>query len=267
MRHLFGREGRRALDAALRTEALLVFDFDGTLAPIVQRPDEARVATEVSQRLDLLARLRPIAVVTGRSVADVAQRLGFSPRFIVGNHGAEDPERAPGFDGSALNGLRAHLAAHGAELQAAGVQVEDKGLSLALHYRRARDRSRALARIQALLAQLDPGLRTFGGKCVVNVVLASAPDKGDAVASLVRRAGCASAVFVGDDVNDEAVFARASPSWITVRVGRDDPDSRAAFFLKSRSQMEALLDLMLGLLRAAPFSSPLPRHARERGRG
>jgi trehalose 6-phosphate phosphatase len=250
VKHVFDPEGRRALAAALQAQPLLAFDFDGTLAPIVERPDDAQVEIDVSQRLDALSRLRPVAVVTGRSVADVSRRLGFSPQFVVGNHGAEDPGRVRGLDVSMLDGLRAHLAAHGPELYAAGVQVEDKRLSLALHYRLAPDRGRAVARINALLAQLDPSVRTFGGKCVVNVVLASAPDKGDAVASLVRRAGCGAAVFVGDDVNDEAVFARAYPHWVTVRVGRDDPASRAGFFLDGHAQMEALLDLMLDHLHA-----------------
>jgi trehalose 6-phosphate phosphatase len=248
VKHVFDPEGRRALAAALQAQPLLAFDFDGTLAPIVQRPDDARVPAEVSQRLDALSRLRPVAVVTGRLVADVSRRLGFSPQFVVGNHGAEDPGRVRGLDVSELDGLRARLAAHGPELYAAGVQVEDKRWSLALHYRLAPDRAKAVARIKALLAHLDPSLRTFGGKCVINVVLASAPDKGDAVASLVRRGGCGAAVFVGDDVNDEAVFARALPSWVTVRVGRDDAQSRAGFFLDGHAQMEALLDLMLGHL-------------------
>jgi trehalose 6-phosphate phosphatase len=96
----------------------------------------------------------------------------------------------------------------------------------------------------------EPGLRTFGGKCVVNVVLADAPDKGDAVVSLVRRAGCGAAVFVGDDVNDEAVFARAQPNWLTVRVGRGDAQSRAEFFLSGQSEVETLLDTMLDVLQA-----------------
>jgi trehalose 6-phosphate phosphatase len=251
MRSVFGPEGMRALEAVLRAQPLLAFDFDGTLAPLVQRPDDARVPVASSRRLGRLARLRPVAVVTGRSVADVARRLGFSPRFIIGNHGAEDAGRGAQLDTSGLDGVRARLTAHAAELDAAGVQVEDKRFSLALHYRVARDQDRATACIRALLAGLDPGLRAFGGKCVVNVVLAGAPDKGDAVASLVQRAGCGVAVFVGDDVNDEAVFARALPNWLTVRVGRDDPASRAGFFLNDHSEMKRLLAAMLEVLRAS----------------
>ena len=250
MKRLFARDGRRALQEALRADPLLAFDFDGTLAPIVERPDQARVASGVSDRLGRLAQLRPVAVVTGRTVADVAQRLGFAPRFIIGNHGAEDPDGGLQPDPARLDRLRSHLAAHAAALRDGGVQLEDKRFSLALHYRLAADRRRAVALIEALLDGLDPGLRRFGGKCVVNVVLADAPDKGDAVVSLVRRAGCRAAVFVGDDVNDEAVFARASPDWLTVRVGRGDRRSRAAFFLADHSEVEVLLDSMLGLLGA-----------------
>jgi len=248
MKHVFGDEGRQAMQAALRAQPLLAFDFDGTLAPIVARPDHARVTDAVSQRLDRLAGLRPLAVVTGRAVSDVARRLGFTPRFIVGNHGAEDPGLAPTLDTAPLDSVRARIAEQADALRAAGVQVEDKRYSLALHYRLAREPGEAVARVEALLTGLDPAVRHFGGKCVVNVVVADAPDKGDAVMSLVRRAGCGAAVFVGDDVNDEAVFVRARSNWLTVRVGRDDPGSRAAFFLDSHAEIVALLENMLGVL-------------------
>lgn len=248
MKHLFGEEGRRALDVALRAQPLLAFDFDGTLAPIVARPDDARVTVQISQRLDRLARLRPLAIVTGRSVDDVRRRLGFTPRFIVGNHGAEELGLAPTFETAPLDVFRAHIEAHAYELRAAGIQIEDKRYSLALHYRQAADQCQAATRIEALLADLPPGLRCVPGKCVFNVVVANAPDKCDAVASLVLRAGCDSAVFVGDDVNDEAVFVRARPNWLTVRVGRDDPQSHAAFFLDSYADVAVLLDQMLCVL-------------------
>jgi trehalose 6-phosphate phosphatase len=82
------------------------------------------------------------------------------------------------------------------------------------------------------------------------VVLSNAPDKCDAVASLVRRAGCASAVFVGDDINDETVFVRAPRNWLTVRVGLDEPQSKAAFFLDGYAEVAVLVDTMLGVLEA-----------------
>jgi trehalose 6-phosphate phosphatase len=125
------------------------------------------------------------------------------------------------------------------------VRVEDKGLSVALHYRLAADRARAQAAIDDALAALDPALERFGGKCVVNVVPAGVPDKGEAVIALQQRSGAGAVVFIGDDVNDESVFRRAGPHWLTVRIGRDDPQSSARFFLDSQAEVATLLQDML----------------------
>ena len=252
LRHLFSDQGRLALSTALHAQPLLAFDFDGTLAPIVARPGDARVTTQVSELLKRLGQYRPLAIVSGRSVKDVTRRLGFTARYVIGNHGAEEAGKAPVFGIAPMKRVRARLAACADELNAEGIQVEDKRYSLALHYRLAPDPNAAIARIKALLSEMDPALRVYPGKCVFNVVAADAPDKCDAVASLVLRAGCASAVFVGDDVNDEAVFERAQPNWLTVRVGRDDPRSRAGFFLDTYAEVALFLDSMLRLLEAGP---------------
>lgn len=249
MRHLFSDDGQAALAAVMAREPLLAFDFDGTLAPIVARPDDAHVPLEVAQSLDVLARRLPVAVITGRSVADVRERLGFVPRYVIGNHGAEDADNGPPPAAChALDTLRLRIAAHAGDLRTHGVAVEDKRFSLALHYRLAPDAGEALLCIEDLLQGMDPGLRRFGGKCVVNVVAAGLPDKGDALAALVRRAGASAALFVGDDVNDEAVFVRADPDWLTVKIGREDPLSRAMFFLDSETELEALLGQMVALV-------------------
>jgi trehalose 6-phosphate phosphatase len=171
------------------------------------------------------------------------------PQYIVGSHGAEDPlARPPTSYGARLDSVRRALVARAAQLERAGVTVEDKGFSLALHYRLAKDRHAAAAVIDDALRDLDPSLRTFGGKCVVNVVAADAPDKADAVFALVDRCGAGAAVFVGDDVNDEVVFERAPQGWLTVRIGRDDPQSKAAFLLEGHAEVATLLQEMLQLL-------------------
>jgi trehalose 6-phosphate phosphatase len=248
MKHLFSAEGEAALAATIATRPLLAFDFDGTLAPIVTRPDDARVPLAVARRLDRLSALLPVAIVTGRTVADVRGRLAFSPRFVVGGHGAEDPDADSTDFGPLFDALRARLHVGRAELLAAGVSVEDKGQSMALHYRLARDLERALGTITRLLEGLGPELHAYGGKRVVNVVATRAPDKAAAVASLVERCGVSSAVFVGDDINDEPVFARSEPSWLTVRIGREDPDTRAMFCIDTPREMAIMLDRMLMLL-------------------
>jgi trehalose 6-phosphate phosphatase len=248
MRHLFTPEGELALAEVMRRHPLLAFDFDGTLAPIVARPDEAHVPELVAHGLARLAHALPVAVVTGRSVADVRARLGFAPRWVIGNHGAEDPDVGPPSCASqALDALRHRIAAQDDALVEAGVEVEDKQYSIALHYRLAPDKGRALLAIEELLQGIEPALKRFGGKCVVNVMATGLPDKGDAVAELVHRTHVGAAVFVGDDVNDEAVFMRAEPHWLTVRIGRDDL-SRAMFFLDSEGELAAVLQKMMALV-------------------
>lgn len=250
MQHLFSPEGEDALMRTLQDRPLLAFDFDGTLTPIVARPNDARLSKGVSTRLATLATQLPVAIVTGRSVADVRGRLGFEPRFIVGNHGAEDAadDVVAAESSRALSGIRARLLESLPALRAAGVTVEDKGHSMALHYRLSRTRELALQVIAEVLADRDEALRVFGGKLVVNVVPRQAPDKADAVGRLVQRSGASCALFAGDDVNDEPVFQSAPEGWLTIRVGRDDPRSSARYFLDSPGEMALLLERMVSLL-------------------
>jgi trehalose 6-phosphate phosphatase len=247
--HLLSAQGDLALATALQRRPLLAFDFDGTLAPIVARPADARVSVALARRLEKLSRRLPVAVITGRSVEDVTRRLRFAPRYVVGNHGAEDPSApAPAPLQQALEPLRERLRAEAAALDAAGVNVEDKRFSIALHYRCARDPERAQTLITSLLHRPEERTRVFGGKRVVNVVANNAPDKADAVLQLLQRTGAGAVVYLGDDVNDEVVFERAQPHWLTVRVGRDDPRSKAAFCLDSPAEVGIVLHKMLTTL-------------------
>lgn len=248
MRHLFSPEGERALNATMARRPLLAFDFDGTLAPIVARPDDVRVSGAVAHRLERLSRLLPLAIVSGRSIDDIRGRLSFQPRYVIGSHGAEDPWLPEADSTSVLDAMRDRLADDAESLRRAGVTVEDKGQSIALHYRLARHRAEACEVVTRLATTLPPGLKAFGGKLVMNVVAADAPDKAEAVARLVGRSGAGAATFLGDDVNDEPVFARAEPTWLTVKVGRDDPSSLAMFYLDGPSEVASMLDRMLSCL-------------------
>ncbi len=249
MKHLLLPEGVAALTAQIRRRPLLAFDFDGTLAPIVARPDDAKVPMPIARRLKLLAERLNVAVISGRRVADVRTRLHFNPTYIVGNHGAEDPGLPPRQGAtSAMDGFRVRLHAVRDMLDRAGVVIEDKGASVALHYRLARDRQAASALIAEVLASLDPDLRSFGGKFVVNVVERASNDKAQALEVLVDRCKADCALFVGDDINDEPVFARHDPSWLTVRVGRDDVQSQAQYFIDSVSEMPTMLEIMQAAL-------------------
>jgi trehalose 6-phosphate phosphatase len=246
VKRLLSPEGDAALREHLRGRALLAFDFDGTLAPIVDRPGDARVPEQVARRLRRLAERLVVAVLTGREIADVRGRLGFTPAHVVGSHGAEDPARGEtiGFVRE-LDASRDRLRRFDERLRAAGVLVEDKSASIALHYRLAPDREAATALIDEVLSELGPGVRRFGGKMVSNLVAAAASDKAGALEALVARCAVERVVFVGDDVNDEPVFVHGGGRWLTVRVGADGPRSKACFCLEGIGEFPEMLDRML----------------------
>jgi trehalose 6-phosphate phosphatase len=240
-RDLLSAAARPALSALAHDRALLAFDFDGTLAPIVDEPGRAQMRPETSALLRVAALLYPCVVVSGRSRADLAPRLSGVPLVAwVGNHGAEagfgPVDRSP--RGTVL-GWRAALAARLGDLT--GVEIEDKGLSIAIHYRRAADPEVAERAIRAAADGL-PGARVFGGLRVVNAVPAEAPTKGDAITELLERSGCRTALYVGDDVTDEDAFR--APGVVGVRIGSCE-ESAAAYGLTSQQAVDDLLRLLV----------------------
>lgn len=181
-------------------------------------------------------------MISGRAGADVSALLDGIPLWAtVGNHGVElSPSE------SIERRVRDWVdvvsdALHGLE----GVSLEDKGLSLSIHYRHALDPVEVLRRVDALSRTLS-GARTIGGKLVVNLVPSDSPDKGKALDVLRRRAGCARALFVGDDVTDEDAFALPRSEVISVRIGALE-SSAAMYYLRDQEEIDDLLELCLGL--------------------
>lgn len=248
-RYLFSPTGQRAIADVLERRPLIAFDFDGTLAPIVSTPEQARTGLGVARAMARLCELAPVAVVTGRAIADVRERLGFMPRHIVGNHGAEQAGSAAP---AAPDRWREALTRHAALFNAHGILVEDKQHSLTLHYRLAPDRAQAERCILEMVATLDPAPQVIGGKCVVNLLPADAPDKYQAIRRLLLDEGRSHAIFIGDDLTDEVVFDQAPPDWLTVRVEYRD-QSRARFFLNAQSEVATFIQaLSAGLLALPP---------------
>jgi trehalose 6-phosphate phosphatase len=250
MPHALEAPGDAALAAVMRKSPLLGFDFDGTLAPIVPQPDQVRISQSVSRKLRRLAQRLPVAIVSGRTADDVRRFLDFEPYCIVGNHGADLAGAADAELEQSLAGIRALLAAHAADLARMGVTVEDKGLSIALHYRLSRRPGEAVALIREVLHASATGCRVFGGKMVENVLPLGVPDKGEAMQRIVRQCGAPCALFVGDDVNDEPVFAAAPENWLGIRIGRQDPHSLADYFLDSTAEVGMLLDRLIAHMEA-----------------
>ncbi len=238
MKNILADEHLPALRHFARERVLLAFDFDGTLAPIVRDPNTAAMRARTRALLARVAELYPCVVISGRARADVAKRVvGISLRAVIGNHGMEPSRNLRGAQWLATL-WQTQLASTLPKIS--GVVVEDKGPSLAIHYRLARSRAAVRRHILIAAAALHDA-RIVEGKMVVNIVPADAPDKGTALVRLCKRLGCASAVYIGDDENDEDVFALASEGRLLgIRVGRSRR-SQAAYFLPGQTDIDALL--------------------------
>jgi trehalose 6-phosphate phosphatase len=234
--HLLSGEGLAVLRGLARQRALLAFDFDGTLAPIVTERAQARMGERTRALLRAAADLFPCAIISGRSRADLAGRVDGIRLELAGNHGAERDGAPPSPPARAQ--VRAWAGALRDGTCGEGVEVEDKGLSVAVHYRRAPSPEAARRRVLHLVSLL-PGARAFGGHCVVNVVPASAPTKADAVERFAARYPPWPVLYVGDDETDEDAFA-ARVVTHPVRVGR--PERTAArFFLEDQAEVDVVL--------------------------
>ncbi|HEX3649515.1 MAG TPA: trehalose-phosphatase [Pseudonocardiaceae bacterium] len=245
-------ELRRALVRVARVPRLLVAsDYDGTLAPIVADPEQARPLTESVGALRVLAGLHETtaAVISGRALRDLAtlSRLP-SEVHLVGSHGSE-------FDVGFVHALDAEAKAlHrrlSNELEAlvegvTGVGLEVKPASIAVHVRRAEPETgeRILGSVRSGPASW-PGVSVTEGKAVIELAVI-ATDKGHALDVLRHEAGASAAVFVGDDVTDERAFARLAGPDVGIKVGTGqsaatfrvaDPDAVAtvlAFLVEER---------------------------------
>ncbi|MEE1929663.1 trehalose-phosphatase [Streptomyces sp. TRM 70351] len=216
--------GGRAGLAALREEperSVVALDFDGTLAPIVADPDQARAHPAVVPALARLApRLRGVAIVTGRP-AELAVRYGgfagvpgLENLTVLGAYGAERwdaatgevsvPPPDPGI-AEVRAGLPRLLASLGVP---EGVSTEDKGLAVAVHTRRAPDPSGAFAALREPLSELAArhGLRVEPGRFVLEL-RPHGVDKGVALTAYLAEKDAGPVLYAGDDLGDLAAFA------------------------------------------------------------
>lgn len=254
-RNLLSPQNLEVLAQFASSDLLLAFDFDGTLAPIVDEPNAAKMRPRTRELLVRVARLYPCIVVSGRAAADVRERVrGAGMLEVIGNHGLEPWRRSEAFAKTVRSWVPVLYAKLG---HLKGVVIEDKGFSVAVHYRKSRQKRAAKQAILDAAAELFP-LRLIGGHQVVNLLPEGAPHKGLALGAARDRLGCDTALYVGDDETDEDVFSRDEPGrLLTLRVGHK-PGSRAAFFLESQASIDELLWQLL-LLRSKPYLTAKPQ--------
>ena len=189
--------------------AAVLLDVDGTLAPIVARPEDAAVPEETRALLrDLVERYALVAAITGRPTRLGRRILGVEGIEVVGSHGLELAEDAGDWR-VRLQEFR----------DTVDWPVEDKGLGLSYHYRTHEDPVRARAELEQVAARArSSGLRARFGRMVLELLPPLDAHKGTAVQALLRTAGLTRALFAGDDTTDLDAFAAVEELEIGVTV-------------------------------------------------
>lgn len=241
---------------------LLFLDFDGTLAPIVERPGLARVPPATLATLERLAR-RPdctIGVISGRALCDVKEVVGLDGVVYAGNHGLEISGGGLRFDETTAARHRRDTASvvgtlSGRLAHIPGVLVEGKGLTASVHYRRVRlwDRAEVEQVVRRTVPGDHPNLVVTPGKMVWEVRPRVGWNKGSAVRWVRERLGLPRALtfYIGDDRTDEDAFAEVGP-FVTARVGPPQP-TLAGYHVGGT---EEVAEFLLWLLRVLRFPGP-----------
>jgi trehalose-phosphatase len=261
------------LAAALRGRPCILFlDFDGTLLPFITQPDAPRLSPDQKALLRRLTHAPgwTVAIVSGRALLDVRQRVRVPGVVYAGNHGLEIEGKGLRFRHASALAARKELGALRRKTSHAmrgfqGALIEDKGLSWTVHFRGVASamRPRALRTFWRTVRAAAQGgrVRVRRGAMIREVLPPVEWDKGAAVrwilARLTRRSRPV-IIYIGDDAGDEPAFAALGTRGVSVIVGRRK-QTRARYFLRSPAEVQGFLRLLARTSgETTPPSSPVP---------
>lgn len=240
----------------------LITDMDGTLSPIVDQADRAQITPTCRELLrQLQPHLTTLAVVSGRTVIEVQSRLELPDVVYIGNHGLE---HWVGDHAEIIPELHATLPRLAAAAQALrdqvppDVSVEDKGATIAIHYRRSADPAKTAMRLRPMVEQAanQYALKASQGRMVFELKPDIDINKGTTFESLVTIHKLEAALYIGDDTTDIDALKiarklRQDQHCYSVGVGVESPEmpegvrENADMLVSGVSGVESLLDWLL----------------------
>jgi len=237
----------------------IFLDYGGTLAPVADRPEDARLSDPMRALLGEVARVTTVVVVSGRSLDDVIDLVGLPEIIYAGSHGLEIQGPTLDLELPGGVGVLDELEKAAAELatlleQVPGVRLERKRFTIVIHVRqlRGQDRSAVVAAIEQIEARYQRLHRT-GGKDVIELLPDIDWDKGRAVAWLLSELGLEGPdvvpIYIGDDVTDEDAFKVVRGRGLGILVSDRPQPSAADYRLKDTAEVAALLRHLLETLR------------------
>lgn len=245
---------QKITEAFQQDKPLLFLDFDGTLAPIVEHHEQAAISEDMRSLVKELAGKFPVAVVSGRGLADVKKRVGLPKLFYAGSHGFEisgphgfskDNEEAvkllPVFE--EIEPLLKEKLSH-----IDGVDFERKKFTLAIHYRQvsAEQEDEVHSNVSDILVKY-PELSKADGKKVIEVRPAIDWHKGRAVNFLKKELSTKTnpfSIYIGDDVTDEDAFEYVD-NGIGILVGEHGRQTYADFGVENIEEVKQFFRRLL----------------------
>jgi trehalose-phosphatase len=239
-------------------QRLWLFDFDGTLAPIRSHPSNVRMSASIKKLLRRLSRQPQCAVgiVSGRSLKQIRQLVRIPQLFYAGNHGLELWDRRRFWSNPAARRRRPLLklaweVLWGELSRIPGAWIEDKGLSLSVHFRQVKPAfvksvKQGVIKIMKT-APFHKTLEFFEEKKSFDIRPQVGWNKGTIVTSLSQWMGKETLVlYVGDDATDEDAFKAIRPHGISVTIGRNG-HSHATYYLPRQKDIQKLLEKLVSL--------------------
>lgn len=265
MYHLFAEWEKVSSQLKASSSVLLLFDYDGTLTPIVETPQKAVLSEEVRGLLQSLRKncLYKVGVISGRALGNLKDKVRVEGIVYAGNHGLEIEDGELKWVNPVAEETRPLWEALISSLSIAlggipGVIVEDKGLTLSVHYRLVKDEE--VSKVNGILDKIVEPWRSQGkirltsGKKVYEIRPPVSWDKGKAIAWLLEKyagegnKGCILPVFLGDDLTDEDGFTEVNRrEGVSIFVGERNPYSAAHYFLTSPQEVKDFLEKLVEL--------------------
>lgn len=265
MQHLFQAWSDFISAVGAVSHVLLLADYDGTLATIVGRPEDAVLSPKVRGKLQTLSRKKKVSagVISGRQLAELKSLVAIEGIYYAGNHGLEIEGPGLNYISSGAEAARPVIAGLGTQLaealeNVAGVIIQKKGFSVSVHYRlvKPEDEDAVTDAVQRITApHIAKGeIKVYPMKKVWEIRPPVNWDKGKAVAFIaqkikdVLKLNRLLTIYLGDDTTDEDAFRVLSPpdGW-SVFISGEKAASSADYYLYSVAEVEEFLDRLIKL--------------------
>jgi alpha,alpha-trehalose-phosphate synthase [UDP-forming]/trehalose-phosphatase len=234
------------LEKIPRDNLFLFLDYDGTLTPIVRTPEKAVLSEDMRSIIRMLKERMPVAIVSGRGLDDVKERVGLPDIIYAGNHGAEIWDGEKLVVSPELGDNKRILEQIIREMREAlssvrGVIIEEKGITASIHYRKvqSRDLGKVFDIFWSTAERYKDLFRITSGKKVFEIRPYGIWNKGDAVKWIIKNLGKdRMPIYIGDDVTDEDAFKILRGRGIGISVGRSE---EADYYLRNQKEVKRFL--------------------------